>query len=59
MGRSDTREALRAHFETDSANVVVAALSALAADGTIPASDVRSAIEAYGLDPERVDPYLV
>ncbi|MFM8381836.1 MAG: pyruvate dehydrogenase (acetyl-transferring), homodimeric type, partial [Actinomycetota bacterium] len=43
MGRSDTREALRAHFETDSINVVVAALSALAADGTIPASVVRSA----------------
>ncbi|MFM8482659.1 MAG: transketolase-like TK C-terminal-containing protein [Actinomycetota bacterium] len=59
MGRSDTREALRAHFEIDSANVVVAALAALAADGTIPDAVVRSAIEAHGLDPERVDPYVV
>ena len=31
FGRSDTREALRRHFETDAPNVVVATLAALAA----------------------------
>ncbi len=33
FGRSDTREALRRHFETDAAHVVVATLAALAAEG--------------------------
>ena len=35
MGRSDTREALRRHFETDTGHVVVGVLSALAAHGSV------------------------
>ncbi len=59
MGRSDTREALRAHFEVDMPSVVVAVLSGLLRSGAIAASVVEDAIARYGLDPGRVDPYIV
>jgi pyruvate dehydrogenase E1 component len=59
MGRSDTREALRAHFEVDMPSVVVAVLSGLHQSGAIAASVVEDAIARYGLDPDRVDPYIV
>ena len=52
-GRSDTREALRAHFETDAPNVVVAVLAALNATGEGKAEEVADAIAKYNLDPER------
>jgi len=58
LGRSDTREALRRHFEVDAPHVVVAVLSALAADGTVKASVVADAIARYDLDPEAADPRL-
>ena len=57
MGRSDTREALRRFFETDAAHVVVAVLDALAAEGTVPASAVRDAIERHGIDPGAEAPW--
>ena len=56
MGRSDTREALRRHFETDAGHVVVAVLSALAAQGAIDAKEVEKAIADYGIDPDLPDP---
>jgi len=59
FGRSDTREKLRAFFEVDRRNVTVAALKALADEGTIPASKVAEAIRKYGLDPEKPDPTTV
>lgn len=59
MGRSDTREALRAHFEVDMPSVVMAVLSGLLRSGAIAASVVEDAIARYGLDPGRVDPYIV
>jgi pyruvate dehydrogenase E1 component len=59
FGRSDTREALRRFFEVDRYHVVVAALSALAEEGTVDAKSVREAIEAYDIDPERPDPWTV
>ncbi|CAN5430624.1 pyruvate dehydrogenase (acetyl-transferring), homodimeric type [soil metagenome] len=58
FGRSDTREALRRHFEVDAGHVVVATLSALAAEGTVKASVVTKAITHHGLDPEALDPRL-
>jgi pyruvate dehydrogenase E1 component len=54
FGRSDTREALRALFEIDAANVALAALSALAGCGIVSASDVAAAIAALGIDPDKV-----
>jgi len=56
FGRSDYRKALRRHFEVDRQHVAVAALAALAADGTVPTSAVTDAIARYGIDPDKVDP---
>ena len=44
FGRSDTREALRRHFETDAAHVVVAVLDGLRATGEAKAEEVADAI---------------
>ena len=59
MGRSDTREALRAFFETDMPNIVLAVVAALVKDGKMPTSAIGDVITKYGLDPLRVDPYHV
>ena len=58
FGRSDTREALRRHFEIDAEHIVVAALSALAQHGDFPMKKVQEAIVGYDIDPDAVDPYL-
>jgi pyruvate dehydrogenase E1 component len=57
-GLSDTRAALRRHFEVDAENVAVATLSALARTGAIPKEQAGSAIIGFGLDPDRPDPVL-
>ena len=56
MGRSDTREALRRHFETDAGHVVVAVLSALAGEGRVEPATVEKAIAEFGIDPDLPDP---
>ncbi len=56
FGRSDTRPALRRHFEVDAESVVVAALWQLAKRGQLKAADVTKAIREYGIDPEKPDP---
>jgi pyruvate dehydrogenase E1 component len=58
FGRSDTREALRRHFEVDAEHIVVATLSALAREGQVPAGVVARAIQEFGIDPEAIDPLL-
>jgi pyruvate dehydrogenase E1 component len=50
FGRSDTREALRRFFETDAAHLVVAVLSALAAQGDVKPELVAEAIAHHDLD---------
>jgi pyruvate dehydrogenase E1 component len=57
-GFSDTREALRRHFEVDAAHIVVATLSALAMQGDVKGEAVVEAIRRYGIDPETIDPRL-
>jgi pyruvate dehydrogenase E1 component len=57
-GRSDTREALRAFFETDMAHIVVATLASLASEGTISRETVAKAIADYEIDPEVGAPWL-
>jgi pyruvate dehydrogenase E1 component len=52
---SDSREALRRHFEIDAEFVVVAALDALRQDGLADAGEVAKAIEALGVDTEKLD----
>ncbi len=58
-GRSDYRRNLRRFFEVDRHYVAVAALAALAADGTIPAATVADAISRYEIDPDKPDPARV
>jgi pyruvate dehydrogenase E1 component len=55
-GRSDTRQMLRRHFETDAPNVAVAVLQALASIDEAKPEEVADAIAAYGIDPEAPDP---
>ena len=52
MGRSDTREALRDHFEVDMPHVVVTVLHELALSGQIGKSVVADAIARYGIQTE-------
>jgi pyruvate dehydrogenase E1 component len=58
FGRSDTREALRRFFEVDAGHIVVATLSALAADGSIDPATVTDALARYGIDPDLPDARL-
>ena len=57
FGRSDTREALRSFFETDTPNVVVATLSALADQGSIGSEVVERAIMDFGIDRDAPAPW--
>jgi pyruvate dehydrogenase E1 component len=59
FGRSDTREKLRHFFEVDRWYITVAALKALADDGTLPVAKVGEAIAKYGLDPAKPAPWTV
>ncbi len=59
FGRSDTREALRRHFEVDGECIAIAALYALHEDGSIPAGKISAAIRELGVDPEKLDPLHV
>jgi pyruvate dehydrogenase E1 component len=57
-GRSDSREALRRHFEVDRRWIVLAALKALADDGRIDRSSITLAIKKFGIDPAKPDPLV-
>jgi pyruvate dehydrogenase E1 component len=59
FGRSDTRKNLRQFFEVDRYYVAVAALKALADEGTIDASEVSRAIALYNINPEKPNPVTV
>jgi len=56
FGRSDFRSRLRAHFEIDRHYIVVAALKALADEGSVPRALVADAIAKYGIDAEKIYP---
>jgi pyruvate dehydrogenase E1 component len=57
FGRSDTRQASRRHFRIDAENIVLAALSQLAALGKIPVATVKEAQSELGLgEQETVQP---
>ncbi|MDS4071757.1 MAG: pyruvate dehydrogenase (acetyl-transferring), homodimeric type [Defluviicoccus sp.] len=59
FGRSDTRDKLRHFFEVDRHWVTIAALKALADDGTIEPAKVAEAIKKYGIDPAKPNPMTV
>ena len=59
FGRSDYRVKLREFFEVNRHYVTVAALKALADEGTLPAKKAEEAIAKYGIDPEKPNPVTV
>ena len=56
FGRSDTRDALRSHFEIDAANVVYAALYELAQSSGFDRKKLPEVLKQLGLKPESIDP---
>jgi pyruvate dehydrogenase E1 component len=56
FGRSDFRTKLRAFFEVDRHYIVVAALRALAEEGSVPPTKVAEAIASYKIDPNKINP---
>lgn len=59
FGRSDTREKLRDFFEVDRRYIVIATLSAMAEEGTIPKATIVDAIKKYGVDPNKPEPTTI
>ncbi|MBI2785796.1 MAG: pyruvate dehydrogenase (acetyl-transferring), homodimeric type, partial [Legionella longbeachae] len=55
-GRSDTRERLRHFFEVDAKFIVLAALNALVAEGSIDKSKVVDAMKRYNINPDKLNP---
>ena len=53
MGRSESREALRRHFEVDAESIAVAALYQLMQTGGCDGQCVADAIRDLGVDPEK------
>ena len=53
-----SRAALRRHFGTDAAHVVVAVLKGLVDADLAKPEEVADAIASYGIDPESVEPRL-
>ena len=56
FGRSDTRDALRNHFEVNAEQIAYAALHGLCLDSKSTPDELRRAIGELGIDPERVNP---
>jgi pyruvate dehydrogenase E1 component len=57
-GFSDTRVALRRHFEVDAPSIVIAVLHGLAQTEAIKAEVVEEAIARFDIDADREDPRL-
>ena len=59
FGRSDSRAALRDFFEVDRKAIVLAALNALADDGSIDKKNVAEAMAKLGIDADKPHPVTV
>jgi pyruvate dehydrogenase E1 component len=58
-GRSDSRAALRKHFEVDRNYIAVAALKALADEGKVDQATLTGAMKALGVDASKPVPWKV
>jgi pyruvate dehydrogenase E1 component len=56
-GRSDTRKALRDFYEVDRFHITLATLKALVADGAIEKKTLAKAIQKYGLEGNKPNPW--
>lgn len=57
-GRSDTRAKLRHFFEVDRHFIVIATLKSLADEGKLDAKEVSDAMESYGINSDKKDPWV-
>ena len=58
FGRSDTRKQLRYHFEVNAQYIAIAAIHSLVELGELNSSVLNSAMQKYGIDPEKADPVV-
>ena len=58
FGRSDSRAALRNHFEVDARSITIATLYALLKDRQVIPEVVTKAIKELEMDPEKMDPAI-
>ncbi len=56
FGMSDTREALRRHFEVDAESIVVGALDGLRQEGKLTGKELADAIRTLEIDPDKIAP---
>ncbi len=56
FGRSDSRPALRRHFEVDAEHTAYAALWRLSLAGKFPKKELPKALKELGIDPDQPDP---
>jgi pyruvate dehydrogenase E1 component len=56
FGRSDTRDALRRHFEVDAASITYATLEALSRRGQFDKSKLPGVIKDLGINPDQINP---
>ena len=56
FGRSDSRKALRCHFEVDANHIAAAAVYALFEEKAVSAAVVKKAYEKYQIDPQKANP---
>jgi pyruvate dehydrogenase E1 component len=59
FGMSDSREALRRHFEVDAENIVLGALEGLRQEGKSSPQEIAQAIRDLGVDPDKVEPVSI
>ena len=53
-GMSDTREALRRHFEVDGPSIAIGALHGLRQEGKVSGAEVARAIRELNVDPDKI-----
>jgi pyruvate dehydrogenase E1 component len=58
-GRSDSRAALRKHFEVDRNYIAIAALKSLADEGKVDQKTVIAAMQKLGVDPSKPVPWKI
>ena len=56
MGRSETRETLRDHFEVDGKHIALAALTRLAKAGQFDESKLAEAVKELEINPDKISP---
>ncbi len=56
FGRSDSRKALRRHFEVDAEHIAASAIYALFQEQAVTAADVKKAYRKYEIDPAKTNP---